>query len=105
MSELDLALPEFIQSGETYCFILNNSADKNTSVEQFHIDNQKMFQIVRERRLILHMIPAIFELSCNYDIKFADNVTRCLLKNPRNQTCCQKFISSSSCVMYSSRDK
>lgn len=26
------------------------------------------------------MIPGIFELSCNYDIKFGDYVTRCLLK-------------------------
>lgn len=53
-----------------------------------------------------HGIPGMFQLSCNYEIKFGDCVTRCLLKKQsRNQTCCQKFISSSSRVMYFSRDK
>lgn len=107
-SPFSTGFPELIQFGETsYCFILNNSADKTTFVEQLCIDNQRMFQIVHEGSLIFHMIPGIFELSCNYDIKFADYVTRCLLKKKqnRNQTYCQKFINNSSCVMYFSRDK
>lgn len=74
-------LVELMQfSGTSSCFIFKNSADKTTFVEQLHMDNQRMFQMACERRLILHMIPGIFELSCNYDIKFGDYVTRCLLK-------------------------
>lgn len=87
MSDFDLsfmvAVPEFIRFGEaSYCFVfvLNNSADKTTFVKQVRIDSQRMVQIERERKLILHVIPGIFELPCNYDVKFGGCVTRCLLK-------------------------
>lgn len=85
MSDFDLALHDWTYRVYTIwwdllLFCSQLCWQKGTLVEQLCIGNQRMFQIGHERRLILHMIPEILELLCNYDIKFAGYVTRCLLR-------------------------